>query len=86
MDAGDEEDGPVVGARLESLGAGLVGVPAARAGGRLLGGGDLAQELDVAGREQVPAAVDVDDDLTGLDALAGDELVELALFLLDGTG
>lgn len=84
VDAGDEEDGAVVLARLfYALCLCFVGVPAALLGVFLFGLCDEAEELDVTGGEEVPASVDVDDLLPGLDALALDQLVKLAFFFLD---
>lgn len=86
VDAGDEEDGAVVLAGLfYARCLCFVGVPAALLGAFLFGLCDEAEELDVARGEQIPASVDIDDLLAGLDALALDQLVELALFFLDGS-
>lgn len=87
VDARNQKHGAVVLARaVHALLLGLVGVPSALPGRLFLCLRNVAQELDVARRKQIPAAVDVDDGLAGLDALAIDEFVELALFLLDGLG
>jgi hypothetical protein len=84
VDSGDEEDGAVVFAGLfYALCLCLIGVPSALLGGFLFGLCDEAEELNVAGGEEIPASVNVDDSLAGLDALALDQLVELALFFLD---
>jgi hypothetical protein len=85
VDAGDYEGRRVVFAGLfYALLLGLFGEPSFGFRGSLLSLGDEPQELDVAGRKQVPSSVDVDDSLPGLHSLALYELVELALLLLDG--
>ena len=85
VDACDQEDGTVVLARLGyPVCLCFLGVPPALLGCVLFRLGDLLQELDVAGREQVPPTVDVDYDLARLHAFALYELVELALLLFHG--
>jgi len=83
VDAGNEEDRAVIRPGLcYSLCLGFFGVPAALTSCFLLGLCNQAQKLNVAGREEVEATIDVDNGLARPGASAEDELREGALFFL----
>ena len=83
VDAGNEEDRAVIRPGLcYSLFLGFFCVPAALTSCFLLGLCNQAQKLNMAGREEVEATVDVDNGLARPCASAADELREGALFFL----
>ena len=86
MDTRNQKHGPIVPTRLlYALLLRFLGIPPPLFSTLLFRRRNEPQKLNVARGKEIPAAVDIHDSLTRFHALALDQLVELALFLLDGT-